>query len=128
MLPICECPFGFEDGHVVGYTAQSSRLELKYQFWNEHIGLLVFEGFVALHDNSAIGVTVGSASQANSSDLLNVIASRRFERPPQPLSWKHFQFLDLDDTPMLEIVAHSCSLSVQPLPEQQEGTSVVSDP
>jgi hypothetical protein len=39
-VPFCvpNCPFGLEDGHIVAYRAESSRLEVTFEFWNEHRG------------------------------------------------------------------------------------------
>jgi hypothetical protein len=74
--------------------------------------LILFNEFVGLRDNSALGVTIGSVSQLEASDLINTLMNRRFEKPPPGLQWKHFSFLDLDEKPVLEVVAESCSFSV----------------
>jgi hypothetical protein len=34
MAILSNCPFGFEDGHIVAYHANLSRLEVGYEFWN----------------------------------------------------------------------------------------------
>ena len=107
MAPITSCPFGFEDGQIVGYRADASNLEVDFEFWNEKRGTLVFEGLVGMHDNSAIGVTVGSVTEQMASPLVDALIRRRFEVRPEGLQWTHFQFLDLDDQPMFEIVAES---------------------
>lgn len=111
MTLISSCPFGFEDGHIVAYRAGSSKLEVDYEFWNERRGKLVFDGLVGVHDNSAIGVTVGSLTEKESSEFVDAFVQRRFEHAPEGLRWKHFQFLDLDDQPLFEVVAESCSFS-----------------
>ncbi len=109
MKRISDCPFGFEDGHIVAYRAESSRLEVDYKFWNERNGKLVFEGLVGVRDNSAIGVTVSSANEKHPSEFIDALIRRRFENPPEGLHWRHFQFLDLDGQAMFEVVAESCS-------------------
>ena len=108
-MMICNCPFGFEDGRILAYRADASKLELTYEFWNEQVGTLVFHNLVGVHDNSAIAVTVGSVAEKQDSDLVNLLVRRRYEIPPARLNWRHFQILDLDDQPILEVVAESCS-------------------
>lgn len=103
-----QCPFGFEDGQVIGYRAAPSSLILEYQFWNDKTGNLIFDGFVGLRDHCAIGVAVANAIEKSASDFVDVL-SRRLNEGPGRLDCRCFQFLDLDDQPMLEIVAKSCT-------------------
>jgi hypothetical protein len=111
MTKICDTPFGFEDGHIVRYCTTSGRLEVEFEFWNEKYGVLIFEGLIGLYDNGAIGVTVSSVCEVNPSELLSSLIRRQYEKPPAVIDWKHFRFLDLDDNPMFEVVAQSCSFS-----------------
>jgi hypothetical protein len=111
MTLICETPFGFEDGQIVSYHAGDGRLEVLFEFWNEQHGTLVFEGLVGLHDAGAIGVTVGSVCEVQSSELMASLAHRHFETPPESLDWRHFRFLDVDDGAMFDVVAQSCSFA-----------------
>lgn len=108
MSTIPNCPCGFEDGHIVGYRASSSGLEVEYEFWNEKHGRLVFDGLIGVRDNSAIGVTVSVLAEKRQSDFVDALVCRLYECPPDDLRWRHFQFLDLDDQPMFEVVAESC--------------------
>jgi hypothetical protein len=110
MTLISECPIGFEDGSIVGYRAESSTLEVHFRFWNDQLGTFAFGGFVGLRDLGSIGVTVGSIIEKETSELVNSLVCRLFERVPEGLSWVTFQFCDLDDQPMLEVVAESCSV------------------
>jgi hypothetical protein len=116
---ICDCPFGFEDGHVVGYEADSDRLQVTFEFWNEKHRNLRFEEFQAMHDNCAIGVTIGSANQSKESELIARVVQHQFDEPPKSMNLRHYQFLDLDDNPVLEVVAESCSFT--PCPEVRGG-------
>jgi len=109
MTAIPNCPYGFEDGHIVGYRSNSSRLNVEYEFWNEHHGWLVFDGLIGMRDNSAIGVTIGLVSEADDSEFLRLLIRRRFENTPNGLRWTSYQFLDLDDATMFEVVAESCT-------------------
>lgn len=114
MTLICESPFGFEDGQIVSYRATFGRLEVDFEFWNERCGTLVFEGLVGIHDAGAIGVTVGSVCQVESSELVASLMCRHFETPPELLDWKHFCFHDVDDGAMFDVVARSCSFAKWP--------------
>ncbi len=109
MTQLCDCPFGFEDGHVVSYRAEGGRLFVQFEFWSERRGILVFEGLVGMHDEGATGVTVGSVCELLSSELITSLARRHFEIPPENTGWRHFRFLDLNDGAMFEVVASSCS-------------------
>ena len=109
MTPICESPLGFEDGQIASYRAVAGRLEVDFEFWNEQLGKLVFEGLVGIQDAGAIGVTVGSSCEAPSSDLVASLIRRHFERPPETLDWKHFRFLDVEGGALFDVVARSCS-------------------
>jgi hypothetical protein len=111
MTLICKLPFGLEDGQIVSYRAAAGRLEVDFEFWNEQRGTLVFEGLVGIHDAGAIGVTVGSVREVESSELVASLVQRHFERPPESIDWKHFRFLDLDDGALFDVVAQSCSFA-----------------
>jgi hypothetical protein len=111
MTQICDCPFGFEDGHILGYRAHQNRLEVDFEFWNEKCGTFVFEGVVAVHDDGAMGAIVGFASRSVSSDLLVSMIGRNFEVPPEISEYQSFRFVDLDDKTMFEVIAHSCLYS-----------------
>jgi hypothetical protein len=109
MSQICNCPFGFEDGHIIAYAARGEKVIVEYEFWNEQLGVLQFHGFVGLHDYGAINVTIGSTMINDTSELIDSVAHRLFESPPASYPWKLFQFLDIDETPVLAIVAESCT-------------------
>jgi hypothetical protein len=109
MAQIGNCPIGFEDGHIEAYEADSEWLILKIEFWNEKHGTLRFQEPWAVHDNAAIGVILGSVKQHQSSELLRQVVVHQFEKPPQNIDLQHYQFLDLDDYPVFEVVAKACS-------------------
>jgi hypothetical protein len=109
MTPIVNCPFGVEDGHIVAYRASESRLEVDYEFWNEKRGTILFDDFFGVHDNTAIGITVGALVEKTSSDLLTHLIGRSYVVAPADLNWRHFQFLDVDDQAIFEVVAISAS-------------------
>jgi hypothetical protein len=111
MILIPGCQFGFEDGRIISYHAEPFKLVVNYEFWNEQIGKLIFEGLVGVRDMSAIRVTVSAVTEKQQSELVKMLIGRRFEHAPNELHWRHFQFLDLDDQPMFDVVADSCSFS-----------------
>jgi hypothetical protein len=105
MTPIANCPLGFEDGQIIAYRGELSLLEVTYEFWNERTGRLIFEGFIGMRDSCAVGVTVSSIRIVQPSKLVDTLMHRLFEHPPEGIDLRHFQFLDLDDHPMFEVVA-----------------------
>jgi hypothetical protein len=108
-MQICSCPYGFEDGRILGYRALSDRLELSYEFWNGKRGTLVFDGFLGARDLGAIEMDVGSFSQQNDSEFIALLVERNYEKRPDDLDWKHFRFLDVEDSAIFEVVAPSRS-------------------
>ena len=109
MAQIGNCPFGFEDGHIKGYEAAFECLHVTVEFWNEKQGALTFLQPLAVRDNASIGVTLGSVKQNHSSELIMEVVAHQYGKPPETIDLSHYQFLDLDDFPILEIVAKSCS-------------------
>ena len=108
-----DCPYGFEDGFVVSYNAAENRLNVIYEFWNERRGVLTFDGFRALNDNFAIGTTIGSAKQLQTSQLIKTVIGREYEKPPEQTDLNCYILLDADDNIALEIVASSCRFAEQ---------------
>lgn len=107
-----DIPLSFEDGHIVGYRALLGKLELEFECWNEARRTLIFEGYVGLRDNGAVGVIAGGMTERIESDFLKLLSDRLYEVPPADSKWRQFKILDLDDQPMLEVVAESCSVSI----------------
>lgn len=101
-------PFGFEDGQITEYQACLGRLVIRFEFWNEERGELLFEGFAGLRDNGAIGATIGSTTELSCSDLIMELAAQMYEKPPSSTGWKHFRFLDVDDRPVFDVVSERC--------------------
>jgi hypothetical protein len=106
-----DCPFGFEDGHIVAYKTELRRLTVEYEFWNAQTGQLLFESIIGVRDNCSIGVTVGSVVETDSSEFINLLKQRLYEGPPARLNWTHYQFRDLDKQPIFEVVAESVAFS-----------------
>ena len=69
----------------------------------------MFAGLVALHDNGAIGATIGATQEERSSVLIETAVTHLFENPPETVDLTNFRFLDVDGYPVLEIVAGSCT-------------------
>ena len=111
MAQIGGSPYGFEDGQIIEYRACPAKLAVRFEFWNEQIAELVFEGFVGLRDHGALGATIGCTRELPSSDFINELTARVYERPPLSTGWTHYQFLDLDDFPVFEVLAERCVFS-----------------
>jgi len=105
-------PFGFEDGQILGYRADTSRLELDFEFWNAKRGTIVFHGFVGMQDHASIEVTIGSASEQMESPLIEKLIELQFEGRPDNLRWTHVQFFDVLGHPRLDVVAESCEFKL----------------
>ena len=110
MAQLCEGPFGFEDGHVVSYHADSEGLRLTFEFWNEQRRTFIFKGLVGVVDHGAIGLTISGTRAASHSELLSRAVARHFEKRAPQSRLMHFEFLDLDEAPVLQIVAEECVL------------------
>lgn len=103
-----DCPYGFEDGYVVSYSADEGRLQVKYEFWNERIGLFTFDGFRALHDHFAIGTTIGSARAMDDSELIRTAINQEYQTPPERVGLVDYVLVDTDGIVVLEVVASGC--------------------
>jgi hypothetical protein len=108
MAQFGDCPIGFEDGHIASYEADADCLLVNYEFWNEKHGKFSFEGFLAMRDNNAIDVIIGSTKQIRSSELLTTVLRHQYTKLPEEWDLMHYQFLDVDDTPVFEVVAKAC--------------------
>ncbi len=104
-----EVSIGFADGHVLSYRAESDKLQLEYNFWNDQQRTLIFEGFVGLRDHCAIGVEVSEVVTKDASEYIDFLTRRLYVEAPADFRLRHFQFLDLDGEPMLDIAAASCT-------------------
>ena len=104
MEQVCECPFGVEDGHIVGYRARNNRLEVEYEFWNERRGIFVFDEYVGVRDLGAVGVKVSAFSEFTDSDFLESLLCRHYDIRPETIDWKHYCFFDVSDGAMFDVV------------------------
>jgi hypothetical protein len=105
MAEFGNCHYGFEDGHIVSYTAEPDKLTVVYEFWNEKRGRLIFDGFVGLRDYGALGFTIRSTKEEESSQFITDVLKHYYKTPPENSGLKHFIFLDTEDYPALEVVA-----------------------
>lgn len=108
MKQLGNSPFGFEDGRIVSYSAVPDLLSVVYEFWNETRSLLVFDGFLAMHDHACLGVTIGSTYETNASELIAKVIRLQFDDPPSDLGLVHYAFSDVDDNVVFEVIAKSC--------------------
>jgi hypothetical protein len=115
-MNIRDCPFGFEDGHIVGYRTRRDHLEMEYEFWNGKRGTLVFEQYVGARDYGAIGPEVGSLSEVSDSDFIVCLLRRNYESAPRVVPWTHYQFLGVDDSVIFEVVSGACTFVEGTLP------------
>ena len=101
-----DSPHGFEDGEIVSYRMTSEALSVEYRFWNASVAILQFVDPVAMRDDGAVGATIGSVDLTRSSELIADMVRRVYVTPPESPPWRHFRFLNVDDEPVLQVIAH----------------------
>lgn len=105
MNHLSEVPYGFEDGHIVGYSVNSEKCVVEYEFWNARHGTFEFPQLLGCCDGGAVGVTVGGIVVDETSDFLSATRHRYFDRPPDSPKWWSFRCLDVEGAVMFEVVS-----------------------
>jgi hypothetical protein len=111
MLDLCESPFGFEDGQILSYRAGPDGLFVQFEFWNEERRIFEFKDVLAVADDGAIGLTIARAGSTTESEFLSRIVARHYDKDPAAVQFKNFEFFDLEDFPVFQVIARDCSLT-----------------
>ena len=110
-LPFTRIGPGVADSTLLSYRASGHVLLVDFEFWNDQLGSVRFDGFVGLRDWGACGAFLTASFETNERDLIEALMSRLFTAPQSDLRWRHFVLTGMDDSPVLEIVAQSYSLA-----------------
>ena len=95
---------GFEDGEIKSYTKlDNGTVIVQIKLWNDKFVDAIFPETVRLLDNLAGVIT--KIIQIETSDFLHEALKSNYEKIPEQPTEKHYQFLNIDDNPCLEIVS-----------------------
>jgi hypothetical protein len=110
-IPI-EFDIGFADGSVVGYTRNLSSLTLTLKAWNDDRLRIEFTGVLGLRD-LGVGDVSDLCEESDKSVFMEDAIASAYEVVPEEIPYKLFRLLDLDDQPMMEIVAADVKIAIE---------------
>lgn len=94
---------GFSDAELIAYCKRSDTFTVEVLAWNESIITIVFSDLIRVLDNDAS--TISAFYKVSHSEFLTAALKRLYEGPePEDHPYTHYQFLDYDDCPALEVV------------------------
>ncbi len=108
---LLDCPIGFDDGVISGYDMRDSILSVNVVAWNESTLTIRFSGVLYFQDRGGRQLSRVMEVVETSSLVLSALRYH-FTSPPHPIQHRHFQFVDLDDVPVLEVVAVECRVAI----------------
>lgn len=96
---------GFSDAELDTYEKRNSDFSVNILAWNESHITVVFKDVIRMLDNDMNSISA-LCQVIDSSDFLNVALHRLYEDDvPSDSAYAHYQFLDEDDLPALEVVS-----------------------
>jgi hypothetical protein len=101
---------GFSDGEIISYFRDERSLTVKLKTWNDKYLSVLFSDVVGIVDYG-IGDISNFIEEDEKSLFLKTILDKVYESIPNEQPYRLFQFLDLDDNPVLEIVAVAQSIT-----------------
>ncbi len=108
---LLDCPIGFSDGVITGYDMRDSTLCVNVVAWDESSLTLMFSSVLYFQDRGGRQL----ASVLEIADVCSLVLSAigyHFTTTPEPILHHLFQLIDLDDVPVLEVVAMECNVEV----------------
>ncbi len=106
-----DTPVGLAESELVSYRRDSDELTVELLTWNGTRLQLVF-GDVILFLDRDCGDTTALRELEGHSELLAQALKSAYERPaPSDHPYKHYQLLNLDDTPVLEVISGALRIS-----------------
>lgn len=111
-----ETPIGLHDGKILHYTRTERSLSVEIKTWNEQTLIIVFREILSLRDVVAVGVDLHTICEVFDSEYLasaessvenGIIGEEDRKR------LRHFVILDLDEIPVLEILAEEIVITVR---------------
>ena len=97
---------GFADSEFVCYSKMDDIFIVTLRLWNETIVEVKFSDTLGVIDKGCFGISEITAGIVDSDDARQFL-TRMFETRLDDHSYLHFQFLDTDDVPCIEVIAKS---------------------
>ena len=99
---------GFSDSELLSYQQKSGKFTAFLKMWNGVEIQIEFSEVTGVND---LGVgDISNFVEDENTPFLNSILSKVYEIAPTSHPYRSFQFLDLDDNPVLEIIAVSLKI------------------
>ena len=95
---------GFSDGEFASYERKGDELTVLVDAWNGTRLALVFSQFEGALD-LGLGDVSDFVEETEPDGFFDQVISRIYTEPPEKHPYHYYQFLDLDDQPVLVIVA-----------------------
>ncbi|MCB1875944.1 MAG: hypothetical protein KDH88_08220 [Chromatiales bacterium] len=106
-----DAEIGFSDAEVDTYTKEGDILSVRVLAWNQSHITVVFKNVIRVLDNDANSISA-FCQIIDSSEFLNAALNRLYEDAiPSDHLYVHYQFLDEDDLPALEVVSEHMEIS-----------------
>ncbi len=101
---------GFSDSELVEYGKRSDRFTVELLAWNESSISIVFRDVIRILDNDANSIS--AFFKVSDSEFLKAALHRLYDGTvAENHSYVHYQLLDDDDIPALEVVCAQMSIS-----------------
>lgn len=97
-------PTGFADAAIEGYRRTDDSLEVIVRLWNDTVLTLTFKDLLALSDLGA-GDISAFFEETETTPFFMAAIQRHLEPPQAASRYRLFRAYDLDDLPVMEIVA-----------------------
>jgi hypothetical protein len=110
--------FSFADSEFISYKQSNLELSVEIKAWNGDCWVVAFKLFAGLLDCGA-GDLSDLVEETRPNDFYGKVLSRVFEGVPAENPYRLFQFLDLDQQPVLEVIA--CDVDVSLKSSNREG-------
>ena len=99
---------GLADSELLGYSYSSNNniLIIEIKAWNENIIEITFISPILFIDKGCEAITAFRQNFLYSDIYLEAL-NKTYEKIPEDHPYKYFQFLNLDDEPVLEIISEN---------------------
>jgi hypothetical protein len=95
---------GFSDAEFRSYAKDNDNFTVVVEAWNQAHLKVIFFGVIGIIDRN-IGSISDLVMDTDESEFVMESIALMYDRPPTIRSYNLYQFLDLDDRPVLEVVA-----------------------
>ncbi len=103
---------GFADGEVISYNRKNDNLIISVKAWNEKTILVLCKDLIGFFDKGAWDIS-DFCEVKSETNLLREVLNRQFEKPPKDHGYKVFQFLDIDDQVVIEVICSEIEINME---------------